>query len=78
MKVVVHHFAVLRERRGCASEVVEVPDGSTLGDIYTRLFPPGPEGVLPVGYARNEAWTSGSEVAVDGDEVAFLPPLGGG
>ena len=78
MKVVVQHFAVLRERRGCQSESVEVEGGLTVGGLYARLFPPGPEGVLPVGYARNQCWVDADEPIADGDEIAFLPPLGGG
>lgn len=78
MKVVVQHFAVLRERRGCQSESVEVAPGTTVGGLYALLFPPGAEGVLPVGYARNQSWVGADEPVAEGDEIAFLPPLGGG
>lgn len=78
MKVVVHHFAVLRERRGCRSESVEIEAGTTVRGLYVQLFPPGPEGGLPVGYARNEVLVGAEEVLMDGDQVAFLPPVGGG
>ena len=72
------YFAVLRERRGTDRERVEVPEGTTVRELYTRLFPPGPEGVLPVGFARNQEHARGDEVVRDGDEIALLPPLGGG
>lgn len=76
--VTVLYFATLREQRGCSQETLEVSAGTSLGDLYTRLFPPGPEGALPVAYARNQAYAEPAEVVQDGDEVAFLPPLGGG
>ena len=40
-----------------------------------RLFPPGD---LPVAYARNASTAGRDEVPEDGDEVVFLPPIGGG
>lgn len=78
MRVTVRYFAVLRERKGCDEEALEVPSGTTLGGLYASLFPPGPGGALPVAYARNLVYASPSDVLADGDEVAFLPPIGGG
>jgi molybdopterin converting factor small subunit len=77
VRVVVHHFAVLRERRGCSTETVEVEAGLSLRALYESLFP-GPEAAMRVGFARNAAWASPDDLVSDGDEVAFLPPLGGG
>lgn len=77
-RVTVHYFAVLRERRGRTSEELDVEEGTTLGQLYRRLFPPGPHGLVPVAYARNHERTSGTTEVEDGDVVAFLPPLGGG
>lgn len=76
--VTVRYFAVLRERRGCEIEAVEVTPGTTIGELYRTLFPPGPAGVLPVGFARNHAWAAAADRVEEGDEIAFLPPLGGG
>ncbi len=78
MKVLVRHFAVLRERRGAASEELEVTPGRTVGELYRELFPPGKEGALPVLYAINHAWAPPSQPLAEGDEVAFIPPIGGG
>ena len=77
-KVTVLYFAVLRERRGCESEVVDFTPGETAADLYERLFPSGPDGSLPVGFARNQALAAGGDALEDGDELALLPPLGGG
>jgi len=77
-KVTVRWFAVLREWRGVDAEEVEITSGETAGALYRRLIPPGPQGALPVAYARNLEYVSASTALEDGDEVAFLPPLGGG
>lgn len=77
-QVTVLYFAVLRERKGIASESVEVPEDATLQQVYEQVFPPGPGGILPVGFARNQVHASGTDRVRDGDEIALLPPLGGG
>lgn len=77
-KVTVLYFATLREQRGCSSEQLDVPAGTTLGALYASLFPAGPQGALPVAYARNQEYASPDEPLSEGDEIAFLPPLGGG
>ena len=77
-RITLRYFAVLRERRGTDSEVLMVEEGSTLSEIYTQLFPPGPEGALPIAFALNQEYATGEAVAKNGDEVVFLPPLGGG
>lgn len=79
MAVRVRYFAALRERTGRDGDEVEVRAGETLGELYARLFPPGPGGeVLPVAFARNRETAGADEPVQDGDEVAFLPPIGGG
>ncbi len=76
--VTVKHFAILRERRGVAQESLEVEPGTTLEQLFLHLFPPGPEGPLPVAWTRNQAWARGEDTVEEGDVIAFLPPLGGG
>lgn len=75
MRVTVLWFAALRERRGVASEVVEVPPGTTLAALYAQCVPADR---IPVAHVRNQRVCPGDEPVADGDEVAFLPPLGGG
>jgi molybdopterin converting factor subunit 1 len=77
-KVRVRYFASLREQKGRAEEDVDVPDGQTLAELYRALFPPGPLGAIPVAFARNQTYAAADDVVVDGDEIVFLPPLGGG
>jgi molybdopterin converting factor small subunit len=73
-KITVRYFAVLRERRGTDREIVEVEPGTTIGALYARLFP----GLGPVGFVRNRSIVDAATAIADGDEIGFLPPLGGG
>lgn len=76
--VTVCYFAMLREQRGVDSEVMEVDAGVTVHQLYDRLFPAGPLGQLPVGYAVNQSYVPRTQPLQHGDEVAFIPPVGGG
>jgi molybdopterin converting factor small subunit len=77
MRVQVRYFAQLRERRGCAAEGVEIPDGATAYDLYARLFP-DESCRLPIAYAVGHRSVPSHHPLREGDEVALLPPLGGG
>lgn len=77
LTITLRHFAAMREKRGTASEQVQVPEGTTLRDLYAELFGPR-EGALPVACMRNRVATAPETALADGDEVAFLPPFGGG
>ncbi|MEQ1506586.1 MAG: MoaD/ThiS family protein [Myxococcota bacterium] len=80
MSVRVRYFAALRERIGREVDEVELVPGETLAALYARLCPTtlfdGQR--LPVAYARNHAYASGDDQPADGDEIGFLPPIGGG
>ena len=78
MRVTVHYFSVLRERMGQCEQSIEVEDGRAVGALYLRLFPADQNGVLPVMFAVNQEYVDGDHILQDGDEVAFIPPLGGG
>lgn len=69
------YFATLREIRGTSGEPVELPDGTTVSGAFARIFP---DLDLTVAYAVNQATVASDTVLNEGDEVAFLPPLGGG
>lgn len=78
LRVCVRYFAALRERRGREQEWVEVYSGETLGQLYARLFPQESAALLPVAFARNLQYTHRDDIPEEGDEVTFLPPIGGG
>lgn len=75
MRVTARFFATLREARGRSEEDVDLPDACTAGQSFALLFP-GLE--LRVAFAVNQATVPASTPLRPGDEVAFLPPLGGG
>lgn len=77
-QVTVRHFAQLREQRGCEAEQVQLHAGCTVAEAYRELFPPGPQGALPVGFAVNHELVRPDHVLADGDELALIPPVGGG
>ena len=75
MELSVRYFAVLRERKGCSVEVVDVPDGLTVRGVYRHLFVPAD---VPVAFVLNREVVPEGAHPRAGDELAFLPPVGGG
>lgn len=73
--VTIRCFAALRERAGRGTWTEVLADGETVRDLYLRLFPPG-DGV--VAYLVNRETVPPEARPAPGDEVAFLPPVGGG
>jgi molybdopterin converting factor small subunit len=70
-------FAQLREAKSAETVTVDVSAGTTLREVYEQMFD-GPLRALPIAFARNHTYAKGTEVAEDGDDIAFLPPVGGG
>jgi molybdopterin converting factor subunit 1 len=74
-------FARLREQAGTEIEVLEVPDGSTVADVYEALrrrHPALESDRKAVRAALNQEFKDWSANVADGDEVAFIPPVSGG
>jgi len=74
-------FARLRELLGFGERRVDVPEGTTLDDVWSRLAADAPQlGDLRAStrFARNGELAGGSTPVQDGDEIALLPPVGGG
>lgn len=81
MRVRVRLFAVQRELVGARDLPLELPDGATIEDAWSRLvaqFPVLAPGRSSLRFARNAAYASPSAVLADGDEVAMIPPVSGG
>ena len=73
-------FARLREQAGTDCELVEL-EGATVADVYRALRRrhPGLEADLQlIRPARNQSFADWEELVMDGDEVAFIPPVSGG
>ena len=77
MRVTVYFFAALADRVGERERVLQISDQTTVEKLYEQLFAGGHER-LPVMFAVNQEYVSGDHLLGDGDEVAFIPPLGGG
>jgi molybdopterin synthase catalytic subunit len=81
MRVRVLLFARLREMAGGGTMEMEVPEGTTMGELWRllqsrnpslRAFTSLPLMALNLEYARPETLLKGD------DEIAFLPPVSGG
>ena len=79
MQVTVRLFAAARELVGSGSLSEELPDGATLGDLAEALYRAYP-GLRPMRMrlALNSAYAAPEAELHAGDEVAFIPPVGGG
>jgi len=83
MKISIRYFASLREALG-AGEALDMPEGSTVGDVRDRLI------ARSGGHARalardravrcalDQAMSAEQATLHEGAEVAFFPPVTGG
>ena len=75
----IQYFAILREQRGCSTEVLESA-AVTAADLYAELqaahgFELGPESLK---VAINDAFCDWSTPLRTGDAIVFIPPVAGG
>jgi MoaE-MoaD fusion protein len=76
VEIAVRLFAALRERATRGSLALELPEGSTVGDVWPALdLGDEPPGLL---YAVNRAYAGRETPLRPGDEVALIPPVSGG
>jgi len=84
MRVHVIPFGVLKDRLGPGSTTIELPDGSTVGDLWSRLemqiapLPQSPLSLRGIAISVNAQYAQASQILCDGDEVGLLPPVSGG
>jgi len=74
-------FARLRELLGFGERTLDVGASATLEDVWTSLTASSPEAArmrASTRFARNGVVVDGSTKVLDGDEIALLPPVGGG
>lgn len=81
MKVTARFFALHRDIVGASVCELEIPAGTTLGELWSQLGERYPE-LVPATrslmFAINQAYADPSTVLNPGDEVAFIPPVSGG
>jgi molybdopterin converting factor subunit 1 len=74
-------FARLRELLGFGERLLRVPAGTTAETLWSQLASEAPQ-LAPLRastrFARNGALAEGSTPLREGDEIALLPPVGGG
>jgi molybdopterin converting factor small subunit len=81
MRVTILAFAGVREIVGAAVRKLEVPEGTTVGRVWddlAREFPALSEIERSTRIARNGAFVERGAPVSDGDELAVMPPFGGG
>lgn len=81
MRVRVRYFAALREVTGRDEETVELPEGAAIPAARSALeerYPPLARLLPPCAVAVNRAYVAADAPLRDGDELVFIPPLGGG
>jgi molybdopterin synthase catalytic subunit len=74
-------FARLRELLGFGERSIEIAPSATLDDVWATLTANVPEAIrlrASTRFARNGVIADGATRVADGDEIALLPPVGGG
>ncbi|HUL33689.1 MAG TPA: molybdopterin converting factor subunit 1 [Candidatus Eisenbacteria bacterium] len=81
VRVKVLFFGRLRELIGVAEEEGELPEGSTLAQVFERYagrFPKLTGFRASMVVSRNQEFAAWDTRVAAGDEIAFLPPVSGG
>jgi molybdopterin converting factor small subunit len=79
MRVRVLAFARLRELLGFGERELDVSPGTTVEQLWASLASAEMAGLRPsTRFARNGSLADGDALLADGDEIALMPPVGGG
>lgn len=75
MQVTIYYFAYLREKRGIAVEQKKLLSSVSVGQLFQDIFGMSSQGIR---FSINQEFVNPDRLVEAGDEVAFLPPVGGG
>lgn len=81
MQIRMRYFASLREIVGLREEILSIPEGTTVVSARALLLEryPGLASALARAVcAVNQQYVTPETALKDGDEVVFIPPVGGG
>ena len=79
MEIRVKLFAAARELVDTGSITKECPSGATVQDVAEMLFETYPGlSKMKLQFAVNAVYAKPETALQDGDQVAFIPPVGGG
>lgn len=79
MTVTVLLFAGYADAFGAPTLALELPPGTTAGDLLARLRALRPDAVLPPALvAVNQRYAARGQAIAAEDEVAIIPPVAGG
>lgn len=79
VRIRLRYFASIREQLGRREETLDVPDASTVAQVWQQLVAQCP----PLAGQRyrpavNQEYTTPDAILRDGDELVFIPPVSGG
>ena len=75
ISITIRYFAHLREVRGQSEETMTLDAPVTVGNLFAQIFKMDAKSIR---FAIDTEYVSAETLISDGDEVAFLPPMGGG
>lgn len=81
MQVRVLFFGILRDMTGAREQCFDLPEGSTLADVFRSCmvrFPRVESMSGSIVAARNQEFCDSAAIIREGDEIAMLPPVSGG
>jgi molybdopterin converting factor subunit 1 len=81
MQIRVRYFASLREAVGRSEEALTLPEGkgvSEARELLAERHPALARLLSTCAVAVNRAYAAADARLADGDELAFIPPVGGG
>ena len=75
ISITLRYFAHLREIRGQSEETMTLESPISIGELFAQIFKME---AISIRFAIDAEYVSADTLVSDGDEIAFLPPMGGG